>query len=151
MARRIGEVELGLYAHRDYIARRGTPTSMEDLVAHLLIGFDRETAFIRGLRTRGIGLRREMFALRTDSDLAHLAAIRMGCGIGVCQAGLARRDWRLVRVLREAFSLRLEMWLAMHEDHRTSCRCSITFDALAAGLGDYISSTSPANTGLSIT
>ncbi len=138
VARRLGEVEMGLHAHHRYLDRCGAPASLNDLSAHALIGFDRENVFIRGLRARGVALRREMFTLRTDSDLAQLAAIRAGCGIGVCQTGIARRDARLVRVLPEAFSIRLETWLAMHENLRDSRRCRVTFDALAAGLGDYI-------------
>jgi len=140
LARRLGVIELGLHAHRCYLDRCGTPADMDGLQAHVLIGFDQENAFIRGLRARGVALSREMFALRTDSDLAQLAAIRAGYGIGVCQIGLARRDARLVRVLPEAFSVGLETWLAMHEDLRASRRCRVAFDALAAGLSDYIAS-----------
>jgi len=141
VARRLGMIELGLHAHRGYLDRcGGAPAALDDLRNHALIGFDRETAFIRGLRARGVPLRREMFALRTDSDLAQLAAIRAGFGIGVCQVGLARRDPSLVRLLPEAFSIGLETWLAMHEDLRASRRCRVAFDALSAGLADYIAS-----------
>ena len=96
VARRLGAIELGLHARRDYLERCGTPARVDDLRAHALIGFDRESAFIRRLRAQGVALHRGMFALRTDSDLAQLAAIRAGCGIGVCQVGLARRDPRQV-------------------------------------------------------
>jgi DNA-binding transcriptional LysR family regulator len=140
VARRLGAVELGLHAHRSYLDRCGIPAHLDDLRVHTLIGFDRESAFIRGLRARGIPLHRGLFALRTDSDLAQLAALRAGYGIGVCQVGLARRDADLVRVLPAAFSLELETWLAMHEDLRASRRCRVVFDALAAGLSDYIAS-----------
>lgn len=140
VARRLGTIELGLHAHRSYVDRCGAPAAVDDLRSHALIGFDRETAFIRGLRADGVPLRREAFALRTDSDLAQLAAIRAGCGIGVCQVGLARRDPALVRVLPEAFSAALETWLAMHADQRASRRCRVAFDALAAGLAEYVAS-----------
>ncbi|HYZ64439.1 MAG TPA: LysR family transcriptional regulator [Acetobacteraceae bacterium] len=140
VARRLGEIELGLHAHQHYLDRCGVPAILDDLRAHPLIGFDQENAFIRDLRARGIALHRGMFTLRTDSDLAQLAAIRTGCGIGVCQVGLAQRDAQLVRVLPTAFSVKLETWLAMHEDLRASRRCRVAYDALAAGLSDYIAS-----------
>jgi DNA-binding transcriptional LysR family regulator len=140
VARRLGEIELGLHAHGQYLDRRGVPAVPEDLGTHALIGFDRETAFIRSLRARGVTLHRDMFTLRTDSDLAQLAAIRAGYGIGICQVGLARRDARLARVLPAAFFIRLETWLVMHEDLRASRRCRVAYDALAAGLSDYIAS-----------
>jgi DNA-binding transcriptional LysR family regulator len=138
VAKRLGEIKLGLHAHRRYLDRCGTPTSMEDLAGHSVIGFDKETAAIRSMRKRITGLDRAMFALRSDSDLAQLAAIRAGYGIGVCQVGLAERDEALARVLPEVFELKLDTWLAMHENLRTSRRCRIVFDAIAAGLGDYI-------------
>ncbi len=45
---------------------------------------------------------REDFIFRSDSDLAQLAAIRAGIGIGICQIPLAARDPALVRVMPDA-------------------------------------------------
>ncbi|KGR94463.1 LysR family transcriptional regulator [Burkholderia sp. ABCPW 111] len=138
IARRIGGIELGLHAHRDYLARRGTPRNVDELVRHALIGYDRPTAFIRQMAAKSFpGLDRGAFTLRTDSDLAHLALIRGGAGIGICQAALARRDPALVRVLPKAFAGRLDMWVTMHEDLRGSPRCRAAFDALVEGLDAY--------------
>jgi len=121
-----------------YLERAGTPRSMAELASHALIGFDKETAFIRSLRQSLGGLRRESFALRSDSDLAQLAAIRAGHGIGLCQAALAQRSPPLVRVLKRQFALQLDTWVTMHEDLRDSPRCKVTFDALVAGLTGYV-------------
>ncbi len=138
VARRIGSIALGLHAREDYLARHGTPRTVEELAGHSLVGFDRETAFIRNLRRELGGVKREYFALRSDSDLAQLAAIRAGFGIGFCQVGLARRDPRLKRVLARRLSVRLDTWVAMHQDLRDSPHCRATFDALATGLQAYI-------------
>ncbi|ESS36901.1 Transcriptional regulator, LysR family [Burkholderia cenocepacia KC-01] len=81
--------------------------------------------------------KRDAFALRTDSNLAQLAMIRAGYGIGFCQSALAKRNARLVRVLPDALGMRLETWVVMHEDLRTSPRCRAVFDALANGLRAY--------------
>jgi len=43
-----------------------------------------------------------------------------------------------VRVLPDAFEMKLGTWLAMHENLRTTMRCRATFDALAAGLEGYV-------------
>lgn len=138
VARRIGNIEVGLHAHRDYLARHGTPRSEAELREHTLIGYDEETPFIRSLGKTLGGMRRDAFALRTDSDLAQLAAIRAGYGIGFCQAGLARRDPPLVRVMPKRFSLPLDTWLAMHEDLRDSPRCKLVFQGLVEGLSAYV-------------
>jgi len=138
VARRIGQIKLGLHAHRTYLARHGTPQTIADLTGHALIGYDQPTAFIRSAAKALNGWRRESFALRTDSDLAHLALIRAGAGIGVCQTPIARRDDAIVRVLPRQFSLPLETWITMHEDLRNSPRCRVTFDALVKGLQSHV-------------
>jgi DNA-binding transcriptional LysR family regulator len=77
---------------------------------------------------------RPSIAYRSDSDLGQLALIRAGCGIGVCQVGIAERDPNLVRVLGRHFEFKLPTWVVMHEDLRGSIRCKTTFDALIKGL-----------------
>jgi DNA-binding transcriptional LysR family regulator len=134
LARRLAPVQLGLHARRDYLERRGTPRTLEDLVGHDIIGFDRETPAIRAMMAPYPEIGRVGFALRADSDLAQLAAIRAGVGIGLCQVSIARRDPELVRVLETQVAIELGLWVVMHEDLRTSARCRATFDALAAGL-----------------
>ncbi|MBR8455942.1 LysR family transcriptional regulator [Burkholderia dolosa] len=135
LVRRVGVLEVGLYAHRAYLARRGTPQTPSELAKHALIGFDEETPFLRAAAsTLPVEWRRHAFMVRSDSDLAQLALIRAGAGIGVCQVALARRDPQLVRVLPDVFSFPLETWVTMHEDLRHSARCKATFDALFDGL-----------------
>lgn len=137
VVKRVGVIELGLHAHKRYLAAHGVPGSMADLAEHAVIGFDRENAYIRRLQERVPAFSRDRFAFRADSDLAQLSAIRAGIGIGICQSALAARDTQLVRVLRDEFSLTMDTWIAMHEDLRGSARCSVTFAALATGLAAY--------------
>lgn len=134
LARRLPPIRLGLFAHQDYLARRGTPATPDELTGHDLIGFDHETPFIRALASRLPQLRRADFALRVDSNLAQMAAIGAGMGIGFCQAGLARRDPGLVAVLPDVVGVDMETWVLMHEDLKSSARCRAVFDALVTGL-----------------
>jgi DNA-binding transcriptional LysR family regulator len=136
VARRIGGIPLGLHAHRSYLKTYGRPQTVADLQQHALIGFDRETPALRALRSR-LPFSREDFALRTDNDLAQLAAIRAGFGIGICQCPIARRDRQLVHLLPDAFALELDTWLVMHEDLRTSRRVRLLYDHLVRALGAY--------------
>ncbi|MBF5010010.1 LysR family transcriptional regulator [Burkholderia pseudomultivorans] len=138
VARRVGGIEVGLFARDDYIARHGMPTTIDALAHHALIGFDTVTPFIRAATRMLPAWKRDAFALRTDSNLAQLAMIRAGYGIGFCQTGLAARDVRLVRVLPDALATVLETWVVMHEDLRTSPRCRVVFDALVDSLRAYI-------------
>jgi len=77
--------------------------------------------------------------MRTDSDVGQLGLIRAGCGIGVCQVALAKRNTDLVHVLPHKFELKLDTWVTMHEDLRNSPRCKVTFDALVKGLAAHLS------------
>ena len=134
LARRVDAVALGLHAHQNYLAQYGTPRSLSELRRHSLIGFDEETPFLRSARQALPVWSRERFSMRTDNDLAQLALIRAGCGIGVCQVGIAKRDAALVRVLQRQFELKLDTWVTMHEDLRSSLPCRVMFDALVRGL-----------------
>lgn len=145
IARHLGAVPLSFHAHRRYIERHGMPQTLAELSDHSLIGFDRETAAIRAIIARSPELPATRFTLKADSNLAQLAAIRAGFGIGICQNGLAARDPDLLPVLPELFEMKLDTWLAMHENLKTAPRCRVTFDALAAGLRAYIRGTALAD------
>ena len=137
VAKRVGKIFLGFHAHRRYLESRGVPQRPEDLQHHTLIGFDRPTPFLQNLQAFGRPLTRDLFGFRSDSDLAQLAAIRAGVGIGVCQYGVARRDPDLVAVLAKEFSMGLELWVVAHEDQKKTERIRLMFDHLVAALAEY--------------
>jgi DNA-binding transcriptional LysR family regulator len=138
LARRIGRVPLGLYAHRRYLARFGTPAAIDELRRHHLIGFDRDPRSLQSLNEPRFALDRALFSFRADNDLAQLAALRAGLGIGGCQRPIAARDKALVPVLPKAIAFSLDMWLVVHEDLRASRPVRLIFDYLAEGLGRYV-------------
>lgn len=138
ITRRIGGIPLGLHAHRRYLDQHGTPERLEDLRTHRVIGFDRESAFVRAMRKKVPLLDIMRPTLKSDSNLAQMAMIRAGCGIGVCQVELAKRDPNLVRLFRTEFELPLETFVVMHETMKTTPRCRVTFDALVEGLLAYL-------------
>jgi DNA-binding transcriptional LysR family regulator len=137
LARRIGRIDLGLYAHKRYLKAHGVPRTLEDLRSHALIGFDRGQTYARLLERMGMPFTRDLFAFRSDSDLAQLAALRAGCGIGVSQLGIARRDKNLIPVLHAGLLIPMEIWLVMHRDLRDSHRIRLLFEHLAKGLSTY--------------
>jgi len=138
VARRIGATRIGLYAHRDYCRRFGEPRSLDDLRRHRLIGFDRDNSTFRSAGELANVLTSEDFVFRCDSDVAQLAALRAGVGVGGCQARIASRSKDLVPILPDAFQLSLEIWLAMHRDLRANRRVRLLYDRLAKGLIEYV-------------
>ncbi|WP_229679352.1 LysR family transcriptional regulator [Dyella caseinilytica] len=137
VARHIGKIALGFFAHKRYIEANGRPETVADLAGHSLIGFDTETPYIRSMRPADLPYTREHFALRTDNDLASVAAIRAGYGIGICQIGIARRDSNLIHLLPGRFTLQMDTWVVMHEDLRRSVRTRALYDHFCVALSEY--------------
>jgi DNA-binding transcriptional LysR family regulator len=138
VAQRIGETKIGLYAHRTYLDAFGTPANVDDLRAHRLIGYDQDDRSFRAASRVGIQISREDFGFRCDNDLAQLAALRAGAGIGGCQENIAKRDPDLVRLLADRLTFGLDVWLVMHGDVRGTPRIRRVFDHLAEGLTKFV-------------
>jgi DNA-binding transcriptional LysR family regulator len=137
IAKRIGRIDVGLYGHRRCFKKRAVPQRLGELSGHPLIGYDRDQTYARLLERVGIPYAPDMFAFRSDSDLAQLAALRAGFGIGASQLGIARRNKNLIPVLHSELMFPMEAWLVMHRDLRNSRRIRLLFDHLATSLSAY--------------
>jgi DNA-binding transcriptional LysR family regulator len=137
VATRVGRIALGLFATADYLARHGTPKSVDEIGRFTLIGPDRDGYDLRLMRQSGLDWRRGMIGCRSDSHLAQLGAIHAGLGIGICQKALAARNPSLVPVLPDHFDLGLDTWVTMHEDLRRVQRIRIVFTHLVEQLSQY--------------
>ena len=131
VARRIGTVALGAFAHRDYLRRRGVPRQPTDLLAHELVGNDRNEDILRGFAALGYPVGREQFAFRTDDLMAYWQAVRAGLGIGFVAHYMARTDPEVQPVLPMLKPPPLPIWLTVHREIRTSARIRAVYDFLA--------------------
>ncbi len=131
VARRIGRVTLGAYAHRDYLERRGTPRQPADLLQHDLIGDDRLDTIVRAFSRLGMPVTRDAFCLRSDDLVACWQAVRAGLGIGFTADYVARTDPQVVAVLPGLKVPPLPVWLAVHREIRSSGRIRAVYDFLA--------------------
>lgn len=138
VARRLGALQIALYAHQRYAERRGLPQTMSELGDHDLIGFDRDDRSFRAVAGQGPAISRDSFSLRVDSDLAQLAALKAGLGIGGCQVTIADATGVLVPVLSGTIAFKLDVWLAMHQDQKSVRPIRLVYDALAEGLATYL-------------
>lgn len=137
LAKRAGKIALGFYAHRRYLERYGYPERLEDLAHHTLIGFDRVAPSANFLEASPMPVSRELFAFRCDYDLAQLAALRSGFGIGICHNGIARRDPDLLPLLGSQFKVELDVWIVMHNELKRISRMRLMFEHLALHLAQY--------------
>jgi DNA-binding transcriptional LysR family regulator len=131
---RLGAAKLSLFAHRDYIAQRGAPSSIAELKTHCLIGVDRDVARLSAPEVVAAGVTTASFGFRCDSDVGQLAAIRAGIGIGIAQNVIAARHADLVPVLATHFSMQLPVWMAMHEDLKRDRHLHAIFQFLTTEL-----------------
>ncbi len=141
VAKRVGAITLGMHAHKRVLDAWGRPRTLEDARRMPLIGYDTETIGVRAVKAMGLDIRPEEFAFRTDNDVAQLAAIRAGLGLGICHVGLGLRDPLLERVLADSFAFDLETFVVTHEDLKDVRRVRLVFDALVEGLTAYASLT----------
>lgn len=137
VARKIGTITLGLYAHRQYVERFGVPRGLEDVRQFHLIGFDKDNHSARSVLPQQMTVAREDFSLRVDSDVAQVMSIRAGLGIGLMQKRVAETDSGLVPVLPRTVAPMLDCWLAVHRNQRNTPAIRAVFDGLAAGLAEW--------------
>lgn len=138
VARRLGTVTIRACAHRDYLARRGTPNAAGDLAAHDLITTDRSGDLERGAEAAGLDTAALRFVLRTDDLVAQWAAVQAGLGIGFIADPVRRTDPDIVAVLPGLPLPKFPMWLAVHREIRTSARIRAVYGALAAQMAGVL-------------
>ena len=132
VAAKVASIPIGLFAHADYLARRGTPETLADLADHDMIGPDRAIPDVGVVAQLFPDLDRRCFTFRTDSHPAQLAAIRAGLGIGVAQMPVGQADPALRAVLPGFELTRLDTWIVTHENLRRLPRVAVLFDHLVA-------------------
>jgi len=131
VARRLPDLEMGFFAHKNYIARHGRPASFEEMMQHSVIGFDEGMDFINGARAFGYELKREDFPLRTDHLLAQLGLMRAGAGISGTHVEIAKHFPELVRIMEFIDLPKLEFWCVCHADVQFNSRIREMMNFLA--------------------
>jgi DNA-binding transcriptional LysR family regulator len=135
VAKKMGNVPLGAYAHKQYLARKGVLRKPTDLLQHDLIGSDTDTSILQGFAAMGYPVGREIFSFRSDDFIVQWQAVRAGLGIGFVANYMARSDPDVLPVLQGALKVPdLPMWLAVHREVRTNKRIRAVYDFLASEL-----------------
>ncbi len=139
VARHLGDMPLGIFAARSYLARRGRPGTAEEFFTHDLVGEDREDRILRGMRALGWPATREGFATRCDDTATAWTLIRAGCGLGIGPRAVGGADPDLEEIALPGVALpSLPVWLAAPERTRRTPRLARVWTALAAGLQPHL-------------
>lgn len=138
IAKHIGDMHMGMFASRTYIARRGMPTGIDQINDHEFVGYVENTAIIEGMQALGLNVDRHFFKTRSDQQAVHWEMARAGCGIGFTQLRTGRTDPDMVQVLPDVPLPTLPFWLTAPEALRTNPRIRRVFDLLADALSDMV-------------
>jgi DNA-binding transcriptional LysR family regulator len=134
IARKLGDTPLGLYAAQSYIARKGRPQAMRDILDHDVIGFDRADDILKGYAAHGFPVTRNQFPVRTDDQMVCWHLLLAGAGIGFAQCLLADAQPELERIDIGMNLPALPVWLVMHEEVRSNARIRRVADFLTVSL-----------------
>lgn len=137
VAQKVASIPLGLFAHADYLRRRGEPKSLEDCANHDFIGPDRSRLDLDTLAKLAPELKRRQLVVRTDSHPAQVAAARAGLGIAVTHKPIGRADPVLRPVLPNLTIGKLDTWLVTAESLIKLPRIRAVFDHLVKAFKAY--------------
>lgn len=130
----LGEIPLHAYAAKTYLAERGHPARIADLIDHEFVGFDANPAMIAGFRDAGLEVTRDFFRTRCDDPTVYWELVRAGCGIGIAQDVIGDPDPLLDRISVGLPLPTLPVWLTAHEAMRQTPRIRRVWELLAEGL-----------------
>ena len=138
VTRHLGDFGFGFFASEDYLARRGTPETSEDLVEHDFIGYDRDDSLIKGMRAYGWEVTREDFPVRCDNNSVYWQLLKSGAGVGIILRQVGRAEPGMVELLADVELPGLPVWLTAHPAVRNMPRVARVWDALSEGLAPFL-------------
>ena len=138
IARKLGELPLAAYASPAYVGRCGLPDpTVDGLLKHRLLGYDRSTLILDGLRAAGVPANRESFAVRTDDQVLYTRLVAAGAGIGFLARAVGEAE-ELIEVPLPVTAPMLPVWLAAHRDIQTSAAVRRVADAIGRELTECL-------------
>lgn len=136
IAKKVGAVQIGMFASQKYLACNATPVTLDDLANHTIISGDVSSEIVDGFRAAGIPATRDYFAFRCDSRVVQWQMVLSGFGIGFIQADIGARSPEVTRLLPNIQFGTLPIWLTSHAELRTSRRVRRVYDYLAEALSE---------------
>ena len=127
VCKRIGVAGWSVYAAAAYLARRGTPASLDDLSGHAVIGYDETMAQVPGALWLDNHAAGAEVVMRGNSIVAVLNATIVGMGIAVLPCFLAEAEPSLKRLSDDVIGTR-EIWLVFHPDVAKMARIRTVID-----------------------
>ncbi len=130
ISKKVATMASGMYASREYLDRKGTPTSIDDLPGHdFVLPSLKLIEDIQSLVRIPID-HHSNTVFRSNSFVALLNATRFGYGIGVHTPLYAQYCPDLVRLLPDVTVIEMDVFMVMHPDLRRSARIRAVWEYL---------------------
>jgi DNA-binding transcriptional LysR family regulator len=139
VCRRLAGLPAGLYASRDYVAERGTPT-LDSFRDHWFIDGVQSPRLARHARRMGYPVGKDQLVFRSDNFAGRLSGAEAGWGITVVPLHVAAGRPGLVRVLTEVPFTEIEMWLVGRQEVRTTPYLRDAFATAGDTLNAFVAS-----------
>lgn len=133
----VGQTDIGLFAHRDFVATLAADATPDDLKGRYVGDVELQRTLEVAAST-GYPLQRADFVYRSTSAVGQLGAIEAGIGVGAMLSLFAVSRPALCRLFPDVLSAAVGVWLCAHDDLRRSPRIRCVFDHLAAALRERL-------------
>ncbi|WP_419703921.1 LysR family transcriptional regulator [Promicromonospora sp. NFX87] len=112
----LGDYVLGMYGSRDYLARHGTPATVDEMSRHGLVYFIDSMLQVNHLDAPRRLVPGMQDALASTNVFVHVEATRAGAGLGFLPCFMADRHDDLVRLLPDEVTERLPYWAVIRSE-----------------------------------
>jgi len=127
---RLTDYRLGLYGAPQYLARAGHPRTIDDLLAHSLVGYIDDLLYAVELRYLS-EIHPALRARTTSSSIrAQLELTRAGAGLCLLPHFMAAAVAGLESVLPQTVSLTRTFWISVHRELQETRRIRVVRDWL---------------------
>jgi len=133
---RLPDLDYAAYASLDYLERHGSPSTIEDLEHHSLIGEIETLTFKDQLEQNGFALDGASLAFRTNDVSASWGLVLADCGIGVTMCKNGDADQRVERVFLNMPSLKLPVWISSQEETKMNYPIQFVYNFLKSELSN---------------
>jgi DNA-binding transcriptional LysR family regulator len=144
LVRRIGAVDLALYASRNYAESRRVGPGDFDFARVEILTWVEEMATLRGGPWLAERAEHSSVALRVNTTRLLFDACRAGLGVAILPCFGADRDPDLVCLMPPQEVLSIDAWVVMHRDLSQTARVRAAAEFLAS-LGPRLGRTRPTN------
>ncbi len=129
IARRLGSLQIGLFASAEYLAVHGY-LDRENVDRHRFVESATRSDMLRGARNAGLHIDPSRVMFRSDALACRRAAVVAGWGIGAFPSALAGSVDGLTSAMEDGSEVSLEVWLAARPEVRNNRQLYRVFEGI---------------------